>query len=125
MGFYGHSVQGKSGTAGTAAGAEVARSVVIGCGFIVVAGVLCGASSDFERITNSIAIGVGEAIARTIVSGFGEVAGTRIGSCGVVVAGCGVLAADDFEGVAYAVPVGVLEANTITIITILRIRAVN
>ena len=85
-----------------------ARSIVVRCKRIVVGCSGVGASSDFKRVTDSITVGVGDAVAIAVVTGIGIRARTVIvGSTGVIVA-CRIIGtSSDFKRVTDSITVGV------------------
>ena len=85
-----------------------ARSIVVGCKRIVVGCSGVGASSDFKRVTDSITVGISDAVSIAVVTGIGIRARTVIvGGIGIVVA-CRIIGTpSDFKFVTDSIAVGV------------------
>jgi hypothetical protein len=95
-----------------------ARSIVVGCKRIVVGCSGVGTSSDFKRVTDSITVGISDAVSIAVVTGFVVEARTVVvGGIGIVVAGCFVLASSDFKVVSNSITVGISDAVSIAVVT--------
>jgi hypothetical protein len=95
-----------------------ARSIVVRCKRIVVGSSGIGTSSDFKRVTDSITVGISDAVSIAVVTGFVVEARTIIvGGIGVIVAGRIIGTSSDFKRVADSITVGVSDAVAIAVVT--------